>query len=293
MGDVHITLPMGLGDCHWVLTKMTALRRHVHPHRLIAYVAHGQNHQSANFLRLTNFFDDVIEDERALKGVPENHRDPKWSTLQGSEHWRNFDFCLQANGHLERGERLDTWLPELGPPEYSYRLALEKRPDPQVLLYPSGLGPNAGFRTGWGRPQWYAILRLLNEAGYIPTFVGANTPDDLGYMESLRLKGDYVNLVGKTTTQEYLELISTGLWFGLNSGGGILSAMMGRPTIMLWSSEQYGGMLHRNMMTSWLPEDHQYYAAFPYGRDGVEQEATDHLLRMCDKFYHVEASDAP
>lgn len=284
MADLRITLPMGLGDVHWVLQKMRAFRRYVGPnHRLIACIAHGPHHQSSNFLRLTNFFDEVRVEPDALRGVPPGHMEPRWSTIDGSHGWRGYDFCFQANGHLERGDRIESWLPELET-EYWYPLNI---PDdvvnkwrPRILLYPSGTGPNNGFRTGWGREQWQAIVRLLNYHGLVPTFVGAGTADDVGYFERLHLVGDFEDLVGKTTTADYLVLIRCcRVWFGLNSGGGILAGMMRRPTVMLWSDSTYGGKLHPNMATSWLPPDQDWYKWFPYGKPGMEQEAAEQLVK--------------
>lgn len=288
MADLHITMPMGLGDVHWVLMKMKAFREHVKPHRLIAHIAHGPHHRSTGFVELTDFFDEVRVDNNGLRGVPNAYMDPKWSTIDGSHGWHGFDFCFQANGHLERGERIETWLPELET-QFSYTLHTNldrcKKElglsEPRILLYPSGIGPNNGFKTNWRREQWQAIVDLLNHHGHRPTFVGADTQDDMGYMRELRLSGDLENLVGRTTTEEYLVLIQNcRAWFGLNSGGGILSGMMGRSTVMLWSDSDHGGRLHPKMATSWLPLDQNWYHWFSYGKKGMEQEAAERLLEV-------------
>lgn len=283
MGEIRITMPMGIGDCYWVLQKMAAFHEYVgKQHRLIACIAHGDNHKTAPFLRATGFFHSVIEDKRALRGVPEFHRDPKWSTVEGSAGWRGYDFCLQANGHLESGKRIETWLPELAT-EYVVRCELpELGPDlkePRVLLYPSGRGPNSGFNTGWGPAQWQAILTILNAHNIRPTFVGAATNDDVSYWQDLQLVGSFESLVGQTTLEQYLALIhNCRAWFGLNSGGGIVAGAWRKKTFMLWSDSRFDGKLCPEMATSWMPLDQDWYQWFPYGEPGMEDRALRALL---------------
>lgn len=284
MGEIHVTMPMGIGDCHWTLMKMRGFRKHVAPHKVIAHIAHGEHHKSTEFVKLTPFFDDVVEDRNALRGVPNEHQDPKWSTLDGSHNWNGFDFCLQANGHLERGEPIETWLPEIPEIDYQYPirlpLLLRDMMAPRILLYPSGTGPNNGFRTGWHRDQWQPILEVLNFHGYRPTFVGANTRDDMEYMHSLNLKGDFENLVGQTTLEQYLTLIHwCKVWFGLNSGGGIMAGAMRRRTIVLWSDVTYGGLLHPKMQRSWVGDAPDYHT-FSYRSPDMETKAMAKLLEV-------------
>lgn len=293
MARITVTLPLGIGDCHWVLMRMRAFRNYIGPgHEIHAHIAHGPNHRSSEFLQLTRFFDKVVVDQNALIGVPEDHQNPKWSTLHGSEGWKGYDFCLQANGHLERGDPIETWLPELdehGGIDYFYDIDLrgdgsldDVQFTPRILLYPSGTGPNRGFRTGWGRPQWDILLKTLNHHGHRPTFVGANTQDDLSYWQDLRLKGDFEDLVGKTSLREYLALIMCcRVWYGLNSGGGIMSAAFRRHTIMLWSDQAYGGLLHPKMQRNWVGVAPNYYT-FSYGAPGMEQESVDKLVEVCN-----------
>lgn len=275
---LKIALALGIGDCHWALTKLRALRA-LHPGRPVhAYVNSSPNHATWGYLGIVPFIDRAEYSPNAPYDVWNDlagtHRHPRWSALEGCRNWRNFDYVLVPNGHLERGERLETWLPELDT-EFSYPLdipaevresevvqALRKR----VLLYPSGIGPNLGFHANtWTVYDWIQVIRLFNADGFRPALVGANTADDIGYaaqIEQAAFGASYDNFVGQTSIPEYCAAIEEAkVWVGLNSGGGIVSAMRGTPTVMLWSNAEYPvagvnprNVLHPNMRTSWLSE---------------------------------------
>jgi hypothetical protein len=222
--------------------------------------------------------DRAIESERApyaiARELPPSHRDPRWSRLEGCRGWNGFDYVLVANGHLENGHNLETWLPGL-PTEFSYPLRLpdgarERARDAvdagAVLLYLSGVGPNRGFHNDtWTVEMWVEVVELLNAAGLIPVLVGASSRDDLGYRDlfAARAAGRarFQDLVGRTSIAEVCAVIErAGAWVGLNSGTGIVAAMRGVPTVMLWSDSAYpipGAVepLHTAMRTSWLPPE--------------------------------------
>lgn len=298
MRTITLTMPCGLGDCHWVLQRMRAFRKWLEdqhgPVRLVAHIAHDEHHRSTQFVELTDFFDETVEDKDGMRGVAD-HLNPKFSTIAGSlgrdsrSGGAHLDYAFQANGHLERGLRIEAWLPELGELDYTYQVHLPAgalamggfSEEPRILLYPSGLGPNNYFKSYWTRDQWQAVVNLLNFHGLRPTFVGANTHDDMTYWQRLQLTGNFEDLVGKTNLHQYLALIlNCRVWMGLNSGGGIIAGSQGRPTIMLWSDVTYGGRLHPNMATSWLPISQDWYRSFSYGKPGMEQAAADRLVEI-------------
>lgn len=275
---LKVALPLGIGDAYWSTTKFKALSA-LHGGRPIwAYINESPNHQTVNFLNIVPSVARAFRSERApydvWKDLPPNHRFPRWSTLKGCERWREFDYVLVANGHLEKGLPLETWLSELETEwEYPLDIAVEDRryahgimgERGRVLLYLSGIGPNGGFHNHrWTVQDWVEVAELLNAAGVRPLLVGANTPDDLGYEKWFRkASGDRDiadSAVGWTTVPQYCALIERArCWVGLNSGGGIVSAMLRTPTVMLWSDGKYdipgvakNNVLHTNMKWGWL-----------------------------------------
>lgn len=283
---LKVALPLGIGDVHWSVTKLRALSAYHDGRPIHAYINKSQNHATIGYLEILPMVEKAVLSDRAPFSIstelPPNHRFPVWSTLTGSQRWREFDYVLVANGHLERGLRLDTYLPELGPDStdwtYQLNISVQDREHatsiigthPQlVLLYLSGMGPNQGFHNhAWRVDDWVKVCQQLNAEGITPMLVGANTKDDLDYVRwfSQVAQGSmyarYDNRVGQTTIPQYCALIQqAACWAGLNSGGGIVSAMQGIPTVMLWSDSKYSisgceaNSLHTEMRTSWLHPD--------------------------------------
>lgn len=286
MKPLRVALPLGLGDCHWVCTKLRALSEYHDGRPIEAHVNKSDDHASVGYLRLVPQIAEAIEDARApwdvARELPGGHLDPRWSTLEGSAGWQGFDYCLVANGHLERGEPLSSYLAPLET-DYVYPLNIREQdveyahlvaPPGSVLLYPSGMGPNLGFHhNSWEWNHWVRVVELLNGAGIEPVFVGAHTREDMSYWMHVRpllLGTRYTDAVGRTTVPQIMALIrQAGAWCGLNSGLGIVSAMLGTPTVMLWADRRYpvGSVAFDPVMqTSWLSEDQlETYRTLSYG----------------------------
>jgi hypothetical protein len=286
---LHVALPLGIGDCHWVCAKLRGLSDYHGGRTVHAYVNRSPAHVSVGYLELVPMIARAIESGRApcdvARALAPSHRDPRWSTLEGSRGWSGFDYVLVANGHLERGERLETWLPEL-PTDFSYTLAIPEAararaaalaPRRSVLVYLSGIGPNRGFHNHvCSVGLWVRVCELLNAAGFVPVLIGAATPDDLGYRDAFLAAAEnraiVRDLIGQTSIADVCALVDTAaVWVGLNSGTGIVAAMLGVPTVMLWSDSRFpipGAVepLHTNMRTSWLaPHQLERYRTISYG----------------------------
>jgi hypothetical protein len=272
---LHVALPLGIGDCHWVCAKLRGLSDCHGGRPIHAYVNRSPAHLSVGYLELVPMIARAGQSGRApcnvARELPPSHRDPRWSTLEGSRGWNGFDYVLVANGHLERGDRLETWLPEL-PTDFSYPLDIPAAararaaalvPAGSILVYLSGVGPNRGFHNHvCSVGLWVHVCELLNAAGFVPVLIGAHTRDDLGYRDAFLAaaagRARVRDIVGQTSIAEICAIVQTAAaWVGLNSGTGIVSAMMGVPTVMLWSDSRFpipGAVepLHTNMRTSWL-----------------------------------------
>lgn len=297
---LHVALPLGIGDCWWSCQKLRALSE-LHQAPIIAHVSKSPNHQSVGFLQTIPWILEAVEDPRAPYAIDRqlepSHRDPRWSTLEGCANWEGFDYIAVANGHLERGERIESWWPELSTDyictlniavediEYGRTLA----PPGSILLYLSGTGPNSGFHGGtWTVDNWVGVIAGLNAAGIRPVLVGAPTPDDTNYRDwvvrkARRYKLEFGDAVGQTTQPQVLSMIrEAGAIAGLNSGLLIVGSAMGTPTVMCWANARYQKVLPVNpavllpeaMATSWLaPEQLEHYRVLSYGSPELTPEA--------------------
>jgi hypothetical protein len=287
---LRVALPLGIGDTSFSCQKLRALSA-LHDNRPIhAYVNRSPNHMSVGFLELMPFIEKAFESKDAPYSIstemPPSHRDPKWSTLEGCRDWKSFDYIMVANGHLERGEHISTWLPELDT-DYTFDLQIPKaarysmsKYENRALVYMSGLGPNSGFHGNWWMARdWVQVITGLVAEGLDPVLVGADTPDDRGYRDIvatlLKRRGiEVTDLVGQTSLAEYCAIIeAASCWVGLNSGGGIVSATQETPTVMLWADSDYplagvnpANQLHPAMQRGWLaPIQLDTYRTFSYG----------------------------
>jgi hypothetical protein len=270
-----------------VCTKLRALSEHHGGRPIHAYVNTSPDHRSIGYLELVPFIEKAIDSSRALyhlqDDLDEDYKAEKWATLKGSSGWREFDYVLIANGHLESGKPLSTWMPELAT-EFSYPLNIPeaareyaRRWDPpgSVLLYPSGTDANYGFhRNTWTVRNWAEVISRLNAEGIVPVLVGAKSKADLAYQRLLVgacRRSRYVDTIGKTNIPQVLAMIEdASVWCGLNSGLGIVAAMRSTPTLMLWADARYpirgSSTMPAAMQRSWLSEDQlETYRTLSYG----------------------------
>ena len=283
---IHVALPLGIGDCHWVVTKLRALSVYHDGAPIYTYTGTSPNHKTDGYLSICPQVTEARYSAQAPKGLwgeidNPNHRDIHWASLKNCANWRTFTYVLQANGHLEASRPLRTFLPELdecGGTEFEYapritdaeraRAATLGGAHP-VIVYTAGVGPNAGFQNHqFGVDHWVEVCERLVALGLTPVLCGANNKDDLRYRDWLvrklaRYKLPFLDTTGQTSIPEYCALIeSARVWIGFNSGGGIVSAMRRTPTVMLWSDSTYPitgvhelTVLPPAMQRSWLTDE--------------------------------------
>lgn len=291
-----VALPLGIGDCHWALQKLRGLKAHHGNRSLHLHVNESPNHKTVEYLKMIPWVDEALKDSRAPYGtrpdeMPPNHRDVKYATLAGCRRWRGFTYICVPNGHLELGRPIARFWPDI-PTDYTYEIDVpaEERAraaqiggEGRLLLYPSGIGPNRGFhQNSWSPSHWAEVVRRLNGEGLVPTFMGAPTPDDLGYINALMplLEGCvFDNLVGQSSMAVAMQMIKTArVWCGLNSGLGIVSASQSTPTVMLWSDDRYpipgvGTVLHHGMQRGFLDSDQlEKYRTLSFGSPELTPE---------------------
>lgn len=289
LAPLRVALPLGIGDVHWVCTKLRALSAFHGGRPIHAYINTSPDHASIGYLNLVPFVHTATQTDRALYDInvdlPEHYKAERWSSLSGSAKWREFDYVLIANGHLESGKPLSSWMPELET-EYSYELdipAAERAyagrlaPRGSVLLYPSGVSANRGFhRDTWTVRDWAQVIARLNAVGIEPVLVGAKSRNDTMYRDSVvraARRYRFVDTVALTNIPQVLAMIEdAAVWCGLNSGLGIVSAMRYTPTLMLWADRDFpirGSAtftMHPAMQRSWLSEDQlKTYRTLSYG----------------------------
>lgn len=300
---LRVAIPPGIGDSHWALQKIRGLSKH-HGGRLVdVYVGADVFHNTVHYVNLVPFVNSSFEDRARLSNITATLRphylDEKWSTLAGCRNWKKFDYLLHPNGHLENGHRIETFMPEIET-DFTYELKIGKEVFDlvgskigrgRILLFLGGVEPNNSFHGGWWKvSDWAKVIELLNSRGLEPAIIGGNNGSDSRYMAMVEKEGkgrgiQFTNLIGMTNHAEVCALIKmASCWCGLNSGTGIVSAMQGTPTVMLWSDSDFkipgvNFYLHPNMKTSWLADwQLEKYRTVSYGDPRTTPEKVVDLI---------------
>ncbi|MBU2425230.1 MAG: hypothetical protein KJ560_22150 [Gammaproteobacteria bacterium] len=251
---VVIGMPAGIGDMHWILTKLESYKEKNKIDHLAISIHEDSGHlHSASFLQRIPFVDSVICKEKPFKFI--------WNIPPLERHttlMENIDDCdvrIEFNSELEAGRRIETILPEYDVNwEYEIPYAEEDRTFANrvkvlggkkfVVLYASSRGGNSNptWTAGkWGLNEWVGLISLLNAKGIQPVLVGAGW--DLEYAQDLEKVCDergmsedaFLNLVDQTPLWRTLALIrECDAFIGFPSGLGIMSVKFKKNTIMFW-----------------------------------------------------------
>jgi hypothetical protein len=162
--------------------------------------------------------------------------------------WKNISsngfgiFYIQPNQHLERGEPLSEYLPDLKT-DYHYKLkmpSITAKPYYKKLTVGKWVGISAASYRGhqawntWPMEQWRRLCEMLIRRGYNICLLGGSW-DDLTRSLSDYLGKRCLNLVGQTTFQEACAIHKMlDYYIGFASGLGIIRTVLRLPTIMLW-----------------------------------------------------------
>lgn len=156
------------------------------------------------------------------------------------------DFFLSANEHLEQGNRIETFLPDL-PTSYELPFQTQEFEQPVKDLFTKG--PYIGIYASaystvrnwgfWDEKGWLQLIRLMK--GLIPdaTFVliGAEWDAELAANLRNQLQAHhvpYISTIGKPLgfVIEMMKILAYGFYFP--SGLGILNGLLQRPGVMFY-----------------------------------------------------------
>lgn len=279
---LHIALPPGIGDIHWALLKMGALRKLL-GRPFIVHVAHDEKHTSTvAYLKMVPWIADAVDDRKVPPAIPQyfpgRNDDPAlYGTLNGCAGLHGYDYCLFPNFILDQGGHVEDFLPGLEI-DYDYEMVGWMGAAPgewtgRHVLYPSGYLPNRAFHNGkWTVQDWVDVARATDR----PLLVGSDSSDDMGYTADVSAALSdagipHDNVCGRTPMPLLINILKTAKSVvGLNCGVPILSSAWGVPTVMLWGADDFpieGCHNHHNKMkTCWLNPRQEYpYVALSYG----------------------------
>lgn len=311
----------GIGDIVWVLTKVPDMKRKLKPDHIEIVIQATEFNRADDFLLHFDFIDSTRYEE--FRCVPDPiHLPNQYGTDDDGQYiycksTGNFmgdpnSWLLIANGHLEHGNRLETWYPEFETEmniakyfhfssneiEWAKTYHTEQINHPFIVFY---MGPLKGNTTDghnrnglWSLKDWHEVGNSL-PSQYKVVIVGHQQDWHYAniFVESL-FNSDrqrYMNLCGKTTIGECFALIQRSQFIlSYGSGIGIFSAYLGHPTAMFLGpkgysrSSQFYQSFEEDLCHCWAPVQYINNTYFPLIYTKCSPET---ISKIIGKFYEM------
>jgi hypothetical protein len=293
---ITIGVPPGLGDLHWIMTKLESFKKKEGIDVLRIAMHEDRGHaMNAQYLDHLPFVDEVMRwptpfnFDFALNGGAGNPLTPK---RQG------VDLMIEFNSALESGKRVEDVLPEyetnwdypVNPFSDQAREAasgLKAKLGRLDIIYPSSGRANLKWSLDWPLDSWLRLIeRIHAHTGKKIVLVGAPWDQDYG---NRLLEGDrqkiLIDMIGKTDIPQVLEMIRQADTFtAYPSGLAIMAVQYKTPCAMFWpiTGISRGGQFQKHFMTSWLPpwaKDSPRYRPFIYGSPETTPDKVYQALR--------------
>lgn len=263
-------VPNGIGDVLWVLHKIKSIAGG----KPIDLILSGdprdsKNHRAVPFLKRFGFIRDVtVLDVPVLESERDEERNDDKGRyryirdgVQGGFHY------LVPNKVLERGDRLESWLPDHPVDwrvvdEFSWEntdrgtdIGRTLSPFVAVYLGPESGNVDEGHNRGflWEPKHWCALTRMIADRGFRIAVIGADY--DRSYYERYVREGVgqagmmWTDLIGKLEIGETLALLKQAKCFiSYQCGLGIFAHYAGVPVAMWWRPD--GDSAHPKRLVS-------------------------------------------
>jgi len=292
---LRVAVPGGIGDSLWALTKLPAMLRDYGIQRARVWLCGGPPHRAKEFIERFGFVESAEYCDWSCVEDRLSTPDGAYAWAPSQPNWHDsFDWMLQANQHLERGGRLETWLREFETDftigdqfrftggEVRHARDLESTLGPYCVFY---LGPEAGntyfgHNRGplWHPTDWAALAAHCRSLGLKIVVVGADY--DRSYFETYVLPvgfGDCFDAIGRWQIGQTFAVVQRARFvISYQSGIGIFCPYLGVPAASFW--RPYGDSIHAStfisfderMAEAWVPPGYTEYLPLIYTRCSPE-----------------------
>jgi hypothetical protein len=279
---MKLLLPQGIGDSLWALTKVQSLTKGMpaaitlncsqptfEQARALKFVERFDFVKSTNLVITDIHKDEVVSPEGYYNYIDDGPSDP-------------FDYVMMPNGPLERGHRLDTWLPQFEinwkvaehfqfkPEETEFARELHHELGDYCIFYcgPEPGNTHNGHNRGplWTPDDWGKLADGVSALGLKIVVVGA--PYDHSYYRHhvLPLMKQHHSLmhardfIGQWEIAQTFAVVKRARFVvSYQSGIGIFASYMGVPTAIFWRprgdsiSPDYFLSFEESMASAWTP----------------------------------------
>lgn len=265
---ITVGVPPGLGDVHWVMTKMESFKEKNGIDKLrIAVCEDGLHKYTSTYLELLPFVDEIDRRKEHFK-IGVFYGQKPFSLIR---NYQDVDYLIDFGAEMFLcGKKLAEILPEydahydldIAYPDETRKFALEMKEragGKLVLFYTSAIGNNKNWnRDSWKYADWMALAERVHAAsGAKPVLIGAQWDHDYAIeLKKLDANGIMIDMVGQTTIPQALAMMREGsLIVAFASGLPIVATYLGMPTVMFWPIKDVSknGRFHPDFMRTWVP----------------------------------------
>ena len=264
--EMTIAVPAGIGDVSWILSKLVSVSDEWD---FNVEVADGAPYRTVPFLRMFPWIKNAIYGDFHYTDLHFGYYAQNLHTWKDIVDAGRGRVWLTNNPHLEQGNRLEDWLPDLKT-DFHYEInegklatvrathILEACEKKFHFAHPLKLyGISAASYRGaqawstWEYEDWAQFLTLWNEYDKGARFIlmGGGW-DDLTRSLYEEFDGLCFDTVGKTSFATAIALHrKLDGYVGFSSGLGIIRTVINKKTFMLWPDFQ------EKLSTSWAPPE--------------------------------------
>jgi len=287
---ITVAMPPGLGDVHWILTKMESFKERNGIDRLrVAICDNGLHKYTAQYFELVPFIDEVEKRTEHFK-IGIFYGAKPFSLIR---NYQGADYLIDFGAEMFlRGRTIAQILPEYEPhydfeirnPEEARKFAADvkaQNPGGMVLFYTSAIGNNRNWnRDSWTFRHWMTLAEKINTvSGARPILIGAHWDKDYALELKKLDKGNILqDMTGATDIPQALALIREArLLVAFPCGLPIIGTYFNIPTVMFWPIKEVSinGRFHKDFMHTWVPpavKDSGRYIPLPYGGPETKPE---------------------
>ena len=241
MSRLRVGTPSGVGDVMWCMAKLKALAA---GRRVTLCIQSSQYDRAIDLANMVDF----------VAGAEFMDFDPGVARETGyAENVGGLNMVMWPNAFIDRGERIETWLPHLAM-DLNFELRTPDMGPPRTVVYASSVAINETWMQGKGAAYWVRLIAdLAQDFGRI-TLVGAAW--DAPFRDQLQGM-DVEDLVGKTTLPQLAGIIRNArIVVGVICGITIIANHLRTPCIAVWPDWKFPP----SFPYAWVAKDAPYVA---------------------------------
>ena len=240
---IKINVPTGIGDFSWVYSKLLALNI---PMEVI--VARGHPPRLVPLAELLPGVCSMVVGDVGYEVIDKLKVDAKTTKRQLLDWPEGEVIPISANRHLEQGNRIETWLPEL-PVSHHYPINIPQRhvdtaeallpKEDFVCIFAANKNTCEAW-DGWMAPQWCEFMQSFRKrVGDLP-FVLIGASWDIGLGSEIahgaeRAGVPLLDLTGRTVLGVSFHIVKRSKYFiAFPSGMAIYGHVLNHPTTMFY-----------------------------------------------------------